>query len=260
MTGSRPGIASAARLRDRVAIVTGASRGIGLAIAGRLVAEGARVVVTGRRAEPLADAVAELGGADVAIGVAGHAADPEHREETVRAAIDGFGPVDILVNNAGTNPVYGSLLEVSDDAAGKVMAVNVLGTLGWTAAVCRSGMAHRGGAVVNVASVAGLRASPGIAFYGASKAAVISLTESLAVELAPRVRVNAVAPAVVKTRFAQALYLGREDEVVRQYPLRRLGEAEDVAGAVAFLASDDAAWITGQTLVIDGGLTLNGGA
>jgi 3-oxoacyl-[acyl-carrier protein] reductase len=253
-------VTTAIRLAGRVAIVTGASRGIGLAIASRLVAEGARVVVTGRRAEPLAAAVDQLGGPSVAIGVAGNAADAAHRDETMAAAISAFGPPDILVNNAGINPVYGPLLEVTDEAAAKVMAVNVIGTLGWTAAACRSGMATRGGSVVNVASVAGVRPSPGIAFYGASKAAVISLTESLAVELAPGVRVNAVAPAVVKTRFATALYQGREDEVSARYPLRRLGETGDVAGAVAFLASDDAAWITGQTLVIDGGVTLSGGA
>jgi NAD(P)-dependent dehydrogenase (short-subunit alcohol dehydrogenase family) len=253
-------VTNAARLAGRVAIVTGASRGIGLAIAARLVAEGARVVITARRADPLAAAVDGLGGPSVAIGVAGNATDAEHREQTVATAIAAFGPPDILVNNAGINPVYGPLLDVTDEAAAKVMAVNVIGTLGWTAAACRSGMVARGGSVVNVASVAGVRASPGIAFYGASKAAVISLTESLAVELAPSVRVNAVAPGVVKTRFATALYEGREEEVSARYPLRRLGESNDIAGAVAFLASDDAAWITGQTLVIDGGITLNGGA
>jgi NAD(P)-dependent dehydrogenase (short-subunit alcohol dehydrogenase family) len=135
--------------------------------------------------------------------------------------------------------------------------VNVLGTLGWVQEALRGGLGD-GGSIVNISSVSGVRPAPGIAFYGVTKAALIHLTEELAVELAPKVRVNAVAPAVVKTRFATALYEGREEEVAATYPLRRLGEPEDVAGAVAFLCSPDAAWITGQTIVIDGGLTLGG--
>ena len=116
-----------------------------------------------------------------------------------------------------------------------------------------------GGAIVNISSISGIRPAPGIAFYGVTKAALIHLTEELAVELAPKVRVNAVAPAVVKTRFATVLYEGREEQVASTYPLGRLGVPDDVASAVAFLASDDAAWITGQTLVLDGGVLLKGG-
>jgi NAD(P)-dependent dehydrogenase (short-subunit alcohol dehydrogenase family) len=138
-----------------------------------------------------------------------------------------------------------------------MLDVNVLGTLGWVQEGLRGGLAD-GGSIVNISSISGLRPAPGIAFYGVTKAALIHLTEELAVELAPAVRVNAVAPAVVKTKFATALYEGREDEVAATYPLRRLGVPEDVAGAVAFLCSPDAAWITGQTLVIDGGVTLTG--
>ncbi len=175
-------------------MVTGASRGIGLAVARRLVADGARVGVTARRPEGLAEAVAALGGPAHAVGVPGRA----------------------------------------------------------------DGLTARGGCVVNVSSIAGRTSSPGIAFYGVSKAAVDHLTAGLAVELAPTVRVNAVAPAVVRTRFAAALYADREDEVAGAYPPGRLGEAADVAAAVAFLASDEADWITGQTLVLDGGLTLTG--
>ena len=144
-------------------------------------------------------------------------------------------------------------------AARKILDVNVLGTLAWTQRAHAAGMAERGGVVVNVASVAGLKPAPGIAFYGVSKAALIHLTASLALELGPTVRVNAVAPAVVRTRFAEALFAGREDQVVAQYPLGRLGEPQDIADAVAFLVSDEAAWITGQTFVLDGGLTLTGG-
>ena len=247
------------RLAGRVALVTGASRGIGLAIAGRLVAEGARVAVTARNAEPLEHAVAELGGSSVALGFSGRADDPEHQERALAGLAENFGSVDILVNNAGINPAYGSLVTMPMAAARKILDVNVLGTLSWVQRVHAGGMGERGGCIVNVASVAGLKPAPGISFYGASKAAVMYLTAALALELAPNVRVNGVAPAVVKTRFAEALYVGREPEVAAGYPLRRLGEPHDIAGAVAFLASDEASWITGQTFVLDGGLTLTGG-
>jgi len=135
----------------------------------------------------------------------------------------------------------------------------VLGTLGWVQEAVRGGLAEAGGSIVTISSISGIRPAPGIAFYGLTKAALIHLTEELAIELAPKVRVNAVAPAVVKTRFATALYEGREAEAAALYPLGRLGEPEDVAGPVAFLCSKDAAWITGQTIVIDGGVTLTGG-
>lgn len=246
-------------LQERVAIVTGASRGIGLGIAAELVRQGARVCVTARKAEPLAAAVAELGGPDVAIAVPGKADDPGHQEEAVTRTMEAFGRLDMLVNNAGINPVYGPVIDADPAAAAKILAVNVLAPIAWTRRARDAWMGSRGGAVVNVASVAGLRASPGIGMYGVSKAALIRLTAELAVELGPGIRVNAVAPAVVKTKFATALYEGREEQVSAAYPLKRLGVPEDIAGAVAFLLSDAAGWITGQTLVLDGGVTLAGG-
>jgi len=246
-------------LKDRVAIVTGASRGIGLGIARELVERGAKVCITARKPEPLADAANELGGRDVAIAVSGKADDAAHQEETVARTVETFGRLDMLVNNTGINPVFGPMTDVDPVAAAKILAVNVLAPLAWTRLARDAWMGEHGGAVVNVSSIAGLRASPGIGMYGVSKAALIRLTMELAADLGPGIRVNAVAPAVVKTKFATALYEGREADVASAYPLKRLGVPEDVAGAVAFLLSDDASWITGQTLVLDGGVSLGGG-
>ncbi|PFX06007.1 SDR family oxidoreductase [Nocardia farcinica] len=247
------------RFAGRTAIVTGASRGIGLAIAQRLVDDGAKVVITARKQDALDEAVRQLGGAEHALGVAGRADDLQHQEETVARAIETFGGADLLVNNTGINPVYGALIDMNLAAARKIIEVNCLAALSWTQRAHKAWMAEHGGAVVNVSSVAGIKPAPGIGFYGASKAMLTYLTQELAVELGPDLRVNAVAPAVVKTKFATALYEGREQELAGTYPLKRLGVPEDIAGAVAFLLSDDAAWITGQLLVLDGGITLTGG-
>jgi NAD(P)-dependent dehydrogenase (short-subunit alcohol dehydrogenase family) len=241
-----------ARFDGKTALVTGASRGIGLAIAQRLVDDGARVVITARGQDTLDAAVAELG--SQALGVAGKADDPTHRADVFATIAREFGGLDFLVNNAGVNPAYGPALSVGDDAVRKILEVNVLGTLAWSRDAVAAGLST---AIVNIASIAGVTAAPGIAVYGVSKAAVIGLTTQLAFELAPDIRVNAVAPAVIKTNFARALYEGREAEVAAGYPLGRLGEPVDVAGPVAFLLSEDAAWVTGQTLVIDGGGSLS---
>jgi NAD(P)-dependent dehydrogenase (short-subunit alcohol dehydrogenase family) len=245
----------------RVAIVTGASRGIGLGIAEKLVAQGARVVVTARKPEALAEAVERLGGAGHALGIAGNAADEDHQDEVIQAARDTFGGLDYLVNNTGINPVYGPMLDTPLETARKIMEVNVLSAFSWTQKAVTSGLgsAQAPGAVVNVASIAGLGATGSIGWYAVSKAALIHLTVELAYQLGPAVRVNAVAPAIVKTQFAQALYEGREEKVAAAYPMKRLGAPEDIAGAVSFLLSADASWVTGQTLVVDGGVTLGGG-
>jgi NAD(P)-dependent dehydrogenase (short-subunit alcohol dehydrogenase family) len=257
MTEPKP---ATGRFAGLAAIVTGASRGIGLAIAGRLVAEGGRVVLTGRGSEALAEAVESLGGSDVALGIAGHVGDTDHQSDVVALALDVFGRIDLLVNNTGINPVYGPLVDIDLDVARKIVDVNCVAAVSWIQHVHRAWMAEHGGAIVNVASVAGLRPAQGIALYGATKAMLIHLTEALAVELGPDVRVNAVAPAVVKTRFATALYEDREDQLKATYPLKRLGVPDDIGSVVAFLLSADSSWMTGQTLIVDGGVLLTGGA
>ncbi|RBY83458.1 SDR family oxidoreductase [Blastococcus sp. TF02A-30] len=242
----------------RTALVTGGSRGIGLAIAQSLVRRGARVVLTARKPDALAEAVEALGGPDVAVAVAGNAGDPEHRAEAVRTAVDTFGSLDVLVGNVGINPVYGPMVDLDLGAFRKILDTNVVGTLDLVQQAWRAWMSEHGGSVLFVASVAGLRSSENIGGYGVSKAAVVNMTTQLAVELGPKVRVNAVAPAVVKTKFAGALFEGREAELAATYPAGRLGVPEDVGEAAAYLLSDEAGWVTGQTLVLDGGVLSRG--
>jgi 3-oxoacyl-[acyl-carrier protein] reductase len=173
--------------------------------------------------------------------------------------MEAFGRVDYLVNNAGTNPVFGPMADLDLDVARKVFETNVVSALGFAQLTWKAWQSENGGAIVNIASVAGIAPSPFIGAYGMSKAAMINLTVQLAHEFAPKVRVNAIAPAVVKTKFAQALYEGREAEAAASYPLGRLGMPSDIGGAAAFLTSTQSDWITGQTLVVDGGIFLNAG-
>lgn len=245
-----------ARFAEKTAIITGASRGIGLAIAERLVGDGARVVITARKKDVLDEAVTRLGGPAHALGVAGRADDPEHQNDAIRQAVETFGSIDFVVNNAGINPSFGPMVGLHLDAARKAVEVNCLAALAWVQKAYAAWMRTHGGAIVNVSSVSGVRPARNIGFYGATKAMLNSMTELLALELGPSIRVNGVAPAVVKTRFSSALYGGREEEAGRAYPLKRLGVPGDVSGVVAFLLSEDAAWITGQTVAIDGGGTL----
>lgn len=245
-------------LAGRVALVTGATRGIGLGIAEELVSRGAAVCITARKPDELAAAVASLG-PDHALGVPGSADDLDHAAAAVATTLERFGRLDFLVNNAGINPQYGPLIDADLGAVRKIMQVNVVAALAWTQLAWRAWMQDHGGAVLNVASIGGLRVGAGIGAYNVSKAALIHLTRQLAAELGPAVRINAIAPAIVKTVFARALYDGREEQVAARYPLQRLGMPADTAKLAAFLLSDDASWITGETVVIDGGISVTGG-
>ncbi|WP_329407678.1 SDR family oxidoreductase [Streptomyces sp. NBC_00704] len=245
-------------LSGKVALVTGASRGIGYGVAEALVARGDRVCITGRGEDALKEAVERLG-ADRVIAVAGKAHDEEHQAAAVARTMEAFGRVDFLVNNAGTNPVFGPIADLDLNVARKVFETNVVSALGFAQRTWHAWQKENGGAIVNIASVAGISASPFIGAYGISKAAMINLTVQLAHEYAPRVRVNSIAPAVVKTKFAQALYEGREEEAAAAYPLARLGVPSDIGGTAAFLTSDQSDWITGQNIVVDGGIFLNAG-
>ncbi|MBF8172659.1 SDR family oxidoreductase [Streptomyces olivaceus] len=249
---------TAVELSGKVALVTGASRGIGYGVAEALVARGDRVCITGRNEDALKEAVEKLG-ADRVIGVAGKAHDEAHQAVAVERVMEAFGRVDFLVNNAGTNPVFGPIADMDLNVARKVFETNVLSALGFAQRTWHAWQKDNGGAIVNIASVAGLSPSPFIAAYGVSKAALINLTVQLAHEFAPAVRVNAIAPAVVKTKFAAALYEGCEEEAASGYPLGRLGVPSDIGGAASFLTSEQSAWVTGQTLVVDGGVFLNAG-
>ncbi|MBJ7520560.1 MAG: SDR family oxidoreductase [Solirubrobacteraceae bacterium] len=241
-------------LSGRTAIVTGASRGIGLAIAQALVDAGASVVLTSRKQEAADEAASGLG--ERAVGFGAHAVDEEAAQKCVDFTIERFGSLDILVNNAGTNPAFGPVVDQDHGRFAKTFDVNLWAPVLWTGLAWRAWMQEHGGTVVNTASLGGLVVGPNLGVYHASKAALIHITKQLALELAPGVRVNAVAPGVVRTRLAEALWKEHEDAVAATTPLGRIGEPEDVASAVAFLASDAASWITGETLLMDGGQIL----
>jgi NAD(P)-dependent dehydrogenase (short-subunit alcohol dehydrogenase family) len=243
------------RVDGKVAVVTGASRGIGEAIAAELLSSGAvGVTITSRREENIRAAADRLGDERV-LPLVARADSPDDAETAILATLEKFGRLDILVNNAGTNPSAGTLDSVDLGAVGKTWEVNQLGPLLWSRAAWKNAMKSSGGTIVNIASVGGIQVGPIIGAYNVSKAALIHLTRQLAMELAPGVRVNAVAPSVVRTRLSAALWQGVEDHTAAAHPLQRIGEPADIANAVVFLASDAASWITGVVLPVDGGLT-----
>jgi NAD(P)-dependent dehydrogenase (short-subunit alcohol dehydrogenase family) len=239
------------RLDGKVALVTGGSRGIGRAVATAMAASGASVMISSRKAEALKAAAAAMPGP---VGwFAAHAGDADAAAACVEATVSRFGALDILVNNAATNPYMGPLIEIDQARADKIVQVNQWAVLHWTQLAYRAWMRDHGGAVVNLSSIGGIGVEPAIGYYNVTKAAVIHITKHLASELGPGVRVNAIAPGLVKTDLARALWESYGDAIAARLPLRRLGEPEDVAAAAVFLASDAASWITGVTLVVDGG-------
>ena len=240
----------------KTAVVTGASRGIGEAVAAGLLAAGARgVVITGRKPENLAEAAERLAEPDRVAAVAARADTEEGAETAVAAALDRFGSCDILVNNAGTNPAYGPLAEVDLGALDRTWQINLRGPLLYVRAAWARWMKEHGGVVCNNASVGGRTPAHGLGAYNVSKAGLIFMTKQLAYEMAPAVRVVGVAPGVIKTRLSELLWKPNEQAASDNHPMRRLGEPQDVAGAVVFLCSNQASWITGVTLDVDGGLT-----
>ena len=249
--------ATALRLDGRVALVTGGTRGIGRAIVEAYTAAGAAVCVLARKAEELAEteqAVRDQGG--TIITVTGSAGEPEVIETAVATCVAELGRLDILVNNAATNPAFGPMIETEPTKVRKVLEVNVEGALLLAQAAWRAWMRDHGGVILNVASVGGLHPAPFIGIYNASKAALINMTRQLALELGPDVRVNALAPGLVKTHMARALWETGEDAIAARHPMRRIGAPDDIAGAALYLASDMAEWLTGAVFVIDGGLSL----
>jgi len=245
-------------VEGKVAVVTGGSRGIGMATALEFTRSKATgVTITSRKAENVETAQAQLIEAGVdgdrILALPARADSEEAANSTIEATVKRFGSCDILVNNAGTNPAAGMLMDVDLGALDKTWAVNLRAPLLWVRAAFHAWMEKNGGAVVNVASVAGLRPGPFMGADNISKAGLVHMTRQMAMELAPGVRVNAVAPGVVKTRLAGAL-LHDEAATARMHPLGRVGEPEDVARLIVFLSSDAASWMTGAIVPVDGGV------
>jgi NAD(P)-dependent dehydrogenase (short-subunit alcohol dehydrogenase family) len=247
-------------LYGKVAIITGASRGIGQAIAAAYAQAGAAVVLTSRKIEnvgPVAEAIRATGGR--AMAFAAHAGDQAAAEAVVQAALAEFGRIDILVNNAGTNPHFGPLLTAEASHWDKIFEVNVKGYFFIIKAVAPAMQAQGGGKIINMASIAGINPGPMMGVYSTSKAGVIMLTKALAAELAPvNIQVNAIAPGFIKTKFSAALWTNPalSSGIEKLTPAGRIAEPDELAGAALYLASDASSFTTGSVLVVDGGITL----
>ncbi|MFM8651590.1 MAG: SDR family oxidoreductase [Acidimicrobiaceae bacterium] len=243
-------------LRGKTAIVTGASRGIGKAIAKSFVDAGAQVMLTSRKIDALQATAKEMDGeTDV---FAANAGEIDQAQACIDATMKRFGKIDILVNNAATNPYYGQTLGVDSARFDKTFQVNLKGPLFWSQAVWNASMQNNPGVILNIASVGGLRAEHGLGVYNLTKAAVIHLTSQLACELG-KTRVVGIAPGLVKTLFASVLIENVGDKLAAALPTKRLGEPQDIANLALFLCSDLASWITGETYVIDGGAGVRSG-
>ena len=239
------------------ALVTGGSRGIGLAIARAICEAGGNVMLVSRSAENLESAAASL--RDLGGGVVwkvAHVARSDQAEAAVNAAVERFGSLDLLVNNAGTNPYMGPLMDIDDARMRKTVETNQSSVVVWSRMAWNAWMRDHGGVILNIASIGGLGVEPGIGWYNATKAAVIHLTRQLSWELAPNVRVNAIAPGIVRTDLARAIWEGHEAQIASHIPLGRIGEVDDIAPMALLLLSRRGSWITGQTVAIDGG-TMN---
>jgi len=244
-------------LHGKVALVTGASRGIGKAIATQFAAAGAKVMISSRKEDALREARKDMVG-DVEI-FAANSGDVEAGKACVSATIERFGGLDILVNNAATNPYMGPTLEVDESRYDKTFQVNLRGPLFWCKAAWESHLKQHPGVIINIASVGGLRAEGALGVYNLTKAALIHMTRQLAGEIGPT-RVVGIAPGLVKTDFASVLIENFGERLANQLPLRRIGEPDDIANLALFLASDKASWITGETYVIDGGAGVRSGS
>ena len=238
-------------------MVTGASRGIGSAIAHALAEQGATVVLASRKQADLDDEAKAINAKhpDHAVAIAAHAGKPDDLERLVKDVMGRYGKIDILVNNAATNPYFGPVIQSELAAWDKTFEVNLRGMFILTKLVYEASMESKGGSIINIASVGGLRPGFGLGVYNVTKAGVIMLTRQLARELGGKVRVNAIAPGLIKTRFAEALWANEDimNRVMRSNPMGRIGTPDEIAGAVAFLASDAASYINGEVIVIDGG-------
>ena len=241
---------------NRVAVVTGSSTGIGRGIALAMAESGIRVVITGREPEACNSTVGTIvNSGGEAIAIPGDLEDPDYSHQVIDRARETFGTIDILVNNVATNPHQGLTIDVSHSDWEQTLGINLTAPLRWSQLCWQECMRQHGGNIVNISSVGGLRAAhPVMGPYDISKSALIHLTTQLAAELAPAVRVNAVAPGLVRTNFSRSAWeQGQGDRIATGYPMQRLGTPLDIANSVLFLVGEEASWITGQTLVVNGG-------